>query len=81
MSDPFKPNYEGLKRMAADFMKAIPSCQTIEELDNGWKCFGIAYLGCQYESKAEEVMAPALFRFVCKKYNEAERKFMFAGEY
>lgn len=77
MSDPFAPSYEGLKRIAADFMQAIPDCQTIEELDNGWKCFGIAYLGCQYENEAERVMAPALFKFVMKRYHEAERKFMF----
>lgn len=80
MSDPLKPSYEGLKRIAADFMQAIPDCKTIEELDNGWKCFGLAYLGCQYASKAEEVMAPALFRFVAKRYNEAERKFTFEQE-
>lgn len=80
MNDPLKPNYEGLKRIAADFMQAIPDCGTVEELDNGWKCFGIAYLGCQYENEAEQVMAPALFHFVMKRYNEAALKFMFAGE-
>ena len=76
MSDPLKPNYEGLKRIAADFMKAIPDCTTIEELDNGWKCFGIAYLGCKYEHEYERVMAPALLEFVMRRYHKAEREFL-----
>lgn len=36
--------FEEFKRMAKEFREAAPT-MNLEELDNAWKCLGLAYLG------------------------------------
>lgn len=38
------PNWEEFKQMAKEFRLAAPTLD-IDELDNAWKCLGLAYLG------------------------------------
>lgn len=37
-------SWEEFKKMAKEFHQAVPTLNS-EELDNAWKCLGIAYLG------------------------------------
>ena len=67
----FTCSYEELKKIAVEFLKAAPTLD-LDELENGLKCFHLHYLGCQYQNKAEEAMAPGLFHYVGKKYFDAE---------
>lgn len=38
------PNWEEFKQMAKEFRLSAPTLD-IDELDNAWKCLGLAYLG------------------------------------
>lgn len=40
--------FEEFKKMAKEFREAAPTLN-IEELDNAWKCLGLAYLGMTEE--------------------------------
>ena len=69
-------DFEGLKRMSSEFVKAMPTLN-LDELDNGMKCFGIAYLGCDFADDLmgranREAGAPALFRLVSHLYMKRE---------
>lgn len=67
-----KSDWDGLKRMAKEFFDALPT-RNVEELENGFKVFGLAYIGCQFEdSKLGKINqfggAPALLRIVSRHY-------------
>lgn len=62
--------YEGLRRMASEFMREAPTLDA-DGLDNGFKCLGLAYLGCEYgEGPMAEINrtagAPAIMRLATK---------------
>lgn len=69
-------DFEELKKMTAEFVRAMPTLN-LEELDNGMKCFGIAYLGCEFPDDIignanRNAAAPAIFRIVSKLYMDRE---------
>lgn len=56
---------EQLKLMGRDLVLALPTA-TIEEAEAGWKCFGLAYFGCEYTSPRDEIQAVALTKMLSK---------------
>ena len=56
---------EQLKLLGRDLILALPTA-TLEEVDAGWKCFGLAYLGCEYKSPRDEIQAVALTKMLSK---------------
>lgn len=70
-------SYEEFQRIAADFLKAADTA-TLEELDAGLKCCGLAYLGIQWDDTNpfhavhRQAGAPALMRIITKKFLERE---------
>jgi hypothetical protein len=67
-----KTDFDGLKRMAREFTYSMPTLD-YEELENGMKAFGLAYIGCDYPDdiigRANlEAGAPALLRIVQRAY-------------
>jgi hypothetical protein len=74
MNNPTIPtDFAGLKRLGKDFLDLLPTA-TLEEADNGWKCFGIAFLECDLKPH-EEVQARALFSILSRKRLEHELTF------
>lgn len=61
----------GLKKMGKEFLDSIDSCQTPEELENGFKCFTLAYFGCKCENEREQLQSEVLLKILMKKYEEA----------
>ncbi len=58
-----------LKALGRDLVLALPGA-TLEELDAGWKCYGLAYLGCEYKSPSDEVQAVALTKMLSRMVGE-----------
>lgn len=56
-------NLAGLKQMGKEFLVALPTA-TPEEIQAGWNCFALAYLGAQLPSRADEVQAVALYNIL-----------------
>lgn len=56
---------EQLKRMGKELIDALPTA-TLEELEAGWKCFGLAYVGCECTSARDEIQAVALTKMLSK---------------
>lgn len=67
------------KQMAKEFLMAMPTLN-FEELENGWKMFGISYLTVVQENKVDETISVSLFNYVLRKYNEAEFKLILKGD-
>ena len=63
-------DFNGLKQLGKDFLDLLPT-SNLEEADNGWKCFGIAFLECDLKPH-EEVQARALFSILSRKMLEHE---------
>lgn len=78
MSGTITADYDELKRMAAEFVKAIPALD-MDELDNGLKCFHLAWLNMEPKRKPDEVMARGLLYYVMAHYNERERSLIWAA--
>ena len=66
-------DWEGLKRIAAEFCRAAKDANE-DELENGYKCFGLAWLSCNefpgglLGRVAKEAEHPALMRIVTTEY-------------
>ena len=72
MNPSIETNFDGLKRMSKEFFDAMPTAN-LEELENGMKCFGLAYLGCEFPDDVRgrcerDAAAPALLRIVTRAY-------------
>jgi len=67
--------FEGLKQIAKEFREAAPS-MNLDELENAWKCFGLAYLGMN--EPMWETSARILFRMESKTYLNREMELMTA---
>jgi len=72
MSASIRTDFEGLKQMASEFHKALPTLNE-DELENSWKCFGLAYMGCEFPDDLRgrtnrDASAPALLRIVSRDY-------------
>lgn len=63
----FSCTYEELKRLAAEFLKAIPNLDE-DGLDNGLKCFDLHYLHVTFEAPADPILAASLLKYVHKQY-------------
>ncbi len=44
MEPSIKADFNGLKKIAKEFIDALPNA-SFEEADAGWKCFVLAYIG------------------------------------
>lgn len=69
-------DFEGLKRMAREFHDALPTLNR-DELENAFKAFGLALLGCDFPDNAmgeanRLAGAPALFRIVSREYTHRQ---------
>ncbi len=66
-------NFEDLKKMAREYLDALPQLG-VDEADNGFKAFTLAYQGCEFPSDLpgradKEWGAPGLVRIVNREYN------------
>jgi len=68
----FPCTYAELKTVAGDFIKAIPSCESIGALDQGLKCVQLHYLGLTDPADHEVAGAAALMRILTDLYIRAE---------
>lgn len=67
----FPCNWQQLKQVASDYIRAIPSADT-EALQAGLECFNLHYLGLISTSEREEREAALLFNIVGREYLKAE---------
>ncbi len=75
-------DFEGFKRLARDFMQAAPTAR-LDELDNGWKCLGLAYLGCKHDDTPlgrfyEANTAPRVLQMASKVFMQREAELLAA---
>lgn len=61
----------GLKKLGKEFLDGITSCKTPEELENGFKCFTLAYFGCVCNNEREQLQSEVLLKIIMKKYEAA----------
>lgn len=65
-------SWDAFTRLAKEFHKALPAAKTSEEVEAGFKCIGLAYLGLTTKPKNEIerisilVQAPILLRMLAK---------------
>lgn len=57
------------RKMTKEFIDALPSLNK-EELESGWHCIGVAYLGVKPGTALEEIQFPPhrVYSIVCKEY-------------
>jgi hypothetical protein len=67
----FDCNYETLRSVAGEFIKAIPTANA-DELEAGMSCFQLHYLGLETEVDHERSGATALFHIISREYILAE---------
>jgi hypothetical protein len=61
---------EGFKRLAAEFLKALPNAKTVEQVDAGIRCLGIAYFDMTNPSPADVAIAVSVLDYVTRKAGE-----------
>lgn len=61
-------NYAGLKRLAKQFIDALPGAAE-DEAEAGWHCFALAYLGARFNGSVEESQAAALYSAMARLYS------------
>lgn len=61
---------EGFKRLAAEFLKALPNAKTVEQVDAGIKCLGIAYFDMTTTSPADTAIAVSVLDYATRKAGE-----------
>ena len=61
---------EGFKKLAADFLKKLPTTTTLEQIDGGIKCLGIAYFDMTNPSPADVAIAVSVLDYVTRKAGE-----------
>lgn len=74
--------YNELKKLSKDFFEAAKTATTLDSLDAGLKCFGIAWLNCTFPDTPlgkiqREVEHPVLLRIVNKVYMDNEMRILF----
>jgi hypothetical protein len=70
---------EGFKKLVAEFAKAAPTA-SIESLDNGFKCVGLAYLNIEpapAPGSAEQIIAVSTFEWAGRRYHEREAQLIY----
>lgn len=65
--------YDELKKMSKEFFDAANATDSLESLEAGHKCFGIAWLNCTFSDDRfgeiqREVEHPILFKIVSQVY-------------
>lgn len=71
----------GFKKLVAEFTKAAPTA-SIESLDNGFKCVGLAYLNIEPLPKpgsADQIIAVSTFEYAGRRYHERERELIYSA--
>lgn len=69
----FECTYNQLRQLAGEYLKSIrETSPTLEELDAGFKCLGLHYLGMHAAHGHERAGAAALMRIVTREYLKAE---------
>lgn len=74
MSNPLATDFAGLKRMAKEFLDALPTA-TPEEADAGLKCFNLAYLNLE-ANDLDRHQAAILFHLIGRRFLEREQALM-----
>lgn len=81
MTATFEGNLEHFKKLVAEFTKAAPTA-SMESLDNGFKCVGIAYLNIEplpAPGSADQIIAVSTLEFAGRRYHERERELIYDG--
>lgn len=65
--------WQEFKQMAKEFHEAAPT-MNLEELDNSWKCLGLAYLGMTEEVWVHS--ASTLLKMECKTFWKREEELL-----
>jgi len=63
-------DFDGFSKMVVEFIKMIPG-SNLDQLDNGLKAIGLAYLGVKCESAVEEIMLIQRLEFANKHHLKA----------
>jgi hypothetical protein len=66
-----KVDFDGLKKLGKEFLDLLKT-STLEQADNGYKCFALAYLGCTFATPGEEVQAKYLMQIISREYLKFE---------
>lgn len=61
---------EGFKKLAADFLKSLPNTKTVEQVDAGVRCLGIAYFDMTDPSPADVAIAVSVLDCATRKAGE-----------
>jgi hypothetical protein len=56
-------DFLGLKKLGKEFIDALPTAD-IDAVDAGFKCFSLAYLGCEYANSGEQLQARYLIQII-----------------
>lgn len=56
-------SFEQFKKMGKELLDALPTA-TPEEIEGGWKCFSLAYLGLKDLTERQELEAPLVLSVV-----------------
>lgn len=72
----FKCSLEGFKHVVADFCKAAATETDEEALEAGFKCVGLHWIGIEFKSPAEEVIAQSFLEYVSRRHGEAQLRIM-----
>jgi hypothetical protein len=61
---------EGFKSLAASFLKKLPETKTVEQVEAGVRCLGIAYFDMTNPSPADVAIAVSVLDYVTRKAGE-----------
>lgn len=73
-----KTTLEDVKRLAAELLKALPTVKSLESLQAGMKCLGIAYLEMVGEPW-EQAIAVSVYDFAIRKAGNREIDLLLAA--
>jgi hypothetical protein len=70
---------EGFRRLAAEFLKAIPTCTSLEKLDAGFKCLVIARLDMKETCPSDGPLANSVYEYATRKFEARSAALIMKG--